>query len=155
MIGQFNRTLQIIYLDEIYFFSHIYVYAWCYLYRKYIYIWCQLWKKQCYSNQIDKNPGLLFHHSFSEILIYTSGLGTNQEIIYKPNQHLRVRVNLNSSLSSVFKYKHLSGAKHLSFLFYKKSSKFFLNFGRFQFQKFVKKFLTSQFLIVGSYKNNN
>ena len=37
IIGQFNRTLQIIYLDEIYFLSHIYVYAWCYLYRKYIY----------------------------------------------------------------------------------------------------------------------
>ena len=36
-------------------------------------------------NQIEKNPGLLFVHSFSQIPIYTRGLKTNQERIYKLN----------------------------------------------------------------------
>ena len=34
-------------------------------------------------NQIEKNPGLLSPHSFSQIPIYTRGWETNEKRIYK------------------------------------------------------------------------
>ena len=56
-------------------------------------------------NQIEKNSGLSFLHSFFQIPIYTRGLETTQQRIYKLNQHLRVRVDLNSSLFPVLGYR--------------------------------------------------
>ena len=52
-------------------------------------------------NHIEKNPGLLSLHLFSQIPIYTRGWETNEKRIYKLSWHLHVKVNLNFSLFPV------------------------------------------------------
>ena len=47
----------------------------------------------------------LFFHSYSQFPIYTKRTGIEQERIDKLNQHLRVKVNLNSSLFPVLEYR--------------------------------------------------
>ena len=54
MTGQFQRTFQTIYSDEICCFFYMYVYIWCYLYRKH-----SVNYSRNNTNQIEKNPGLI------------------------------------------------------------------------------------------------
>ena len=69
VISQFKRTFQTIYLDEIYTGK---IYGFNY--------------SRINTNQTKKKPGLLIVlHSFSQIAIYTRGLETNKERIYKLN----------------------------------------------------------------------
>ena len=49
--------------------------------------------------------GIYFFHSYSQFSIYTKRTGNEQERIDKLNQHLRVKVNLNSALFPVLEYR--------------------------------------------------
>ena len=104
MISHFKRTFQAIYLDEICCVLYVYVYIWCFLYREHIY---GVNYARNNINQIEKNLDYhLSFHSFSQIPIYKRGPVTNQEKIYKLNQHLSVKVNLNSYLFPVLEYRY-------------------------------------------------
>ena len=92
MIGQFKRTFQILYLDEICCFLYVYVYMLLFIQETYIVL------------IIHKTILIRFLHLFSQIPIYRRGLETNQERIYKLNQHLHLKVNLNSFLFPVLEY---------------------------------------------------
>ena len=54
MTGQFQRTFQTVYSDEICCFFYMYMYIWCYLYRKH-----GVNYSRNNTNQIEKNPGLI------------------------------------------------------------------------------------------------
>ena len=100
--SHFKRTFQTIYLDEIFcFFICSCIYGVIYTGKIYGFNY-----SRNNTNQTKKEPGLLIIlHSFSQIAIYTRGMEANKERIYKLNQHLLVKFNLNSSLFLVLEYR--------------------------------------------------